>query len=115
VTELAPRAGQEDGLLQIQQIREDSGVTIVLGGELDLSNAGELERLLAEIQGGYSGRLLLDLSGLEFMDSTGIALIIRAEQAALGDGHEFHLRGGSPQVRRLLTLTGILDRFTFED
>lgn len=115
MTEYAARVSRSEGLLRIEQTRDDRGVTLVLHGELDLSSAGELELLLTEIQGRHPGRLLLDLSDVEFMDSTGIALIIRAERAAQGNGNQFHLRGGSPQVRRLLALTGILDRFTFED
>jgi anti-anti-sigma factor len=49
------------------------------------------------------------------MDSTGLALIIHAEQAARQEGISLRLRSGGPQVRRLFELTAVLGRFTFEE
>jgi anti-sigma B factor antagonist len=107
--------GESDGLLKIRQIRGQQAVTLELRGELDLSSTPALTRQLAAIQGENPGHLLLDLSNLEFMDSTGLRLIIQAHAAAQASGRRLHLRLGSPQVRRLFELTGVLDRFTFED
>ena len=86
-----------------------------LCGELDLQSAAELERELAAIRCEPPSRMLLDLELLEFMNSTGLAVIINAEQAAREDGTSLPLRLGGPQVRRLFELTGVLTRFTFAE
>jgi anti-anti-sigma factor len=54
--------------------------TVSVRGELDLSTAPELEGPLDEVLGSDDGSVLIDLSGCEFIDSTGIALIVRAWQ-----------------------------------
>ena len=90
-------------------------VVLSLSGELDLQSAAELEHELHTIRSDRPERILLDLSQLEFMDSTGLALIIRAEQEAADDGISLRLRSGGHQVRRLFEITGVLDRFTFDE
>jgi stage II sporulation protein AA (anti-sigma F factor antagonist) len=59
--------------------------------------------------------LLIDLSRLDFMDSTGLAVMIRAQRAAQANGHRLSLRHGPTHILRLFELTGLLDHFTFED
>lgn len=84
---------------------------IAICGELDLSTAPELERALdAAVAAGVS--ILLDLSTCEFIDSTGIAMIVRAQQRlADGDGDGAGRRvvicSGNEQVRRVLEVTGL--------
>jgi anti-sigma B factor antagonist len=115
VTELAPRDASPMALLQIDRTRDEHGVVLGLRGEVDLGSAPELERNLSEIDGERPGRLLIDLSKVDFMDSTGLALLLRAQQAAQASGYELRLRPGSSQVQRLFELTGAGTRFTFED
>jgi anti-anti-sigma factor len=94
---------------------DSSGVRIRLDGELDLATAPELDRLLDELARHGHSRLLVDLTGLKFMDSTGLASIVRALRTADDNGHRLSVRRGSPQVQRLFELTGIVDRLTYED
>jgi anti-sigma B factor antagonist len=109
-----PGADRSVGSLRIRRSGDDSEVVLSLGGELDLQSAPELERELAAIRSDRPRRMLLDLSQLEFMDSTGLAVIIGAEQAAAADGISVRLRAGGPQVQRLFELTGVLDQLTFD-
>lgn len=96
--------------------RDLAGVRVRIVGELDLATAPELDRRIEELAGREQGRLLLDLGGVEFIDSSGLAAIIRAHQYADSNGHQITVRrGGSPQVQRILELTGMLDRLTFEE
>ncbi|MGH2866142.1 MAG: STAS domain-containing protein [Solirubrobacteraceae bacterium] len=111
--DLAPRGAQSDTPFQIQRVTDEQGVVLKLRGELDLSTVPELERLLAECEREGPSDVVLDLEQVEFMDSTGLAVIIRAGQAAQANGHQLRLSPGSPQVQRLFKLTGVLDRFTF--
>lgn len=103
------------GLLQIRRIHDEHGTSLTLSGELDLSCAGKLERHLAEIEAEHPDRILIDLAGLEFMDSSGLAVMIRANQSAQANGHRLCLRPGSLQIQRLFELTGVAERFTFAD
>ena len=101
--------------LEITSTDDPRGVTVALSGELDLETTAELDRRLDRITKANPGRVLLDLRGVGFMDSTGLASILRAWSAASTNGHDIALRRGSPQVQRLFELTGVLDQLTFED
>jgi anti-sigma B factor antagonist len=115
MTELAPRDTEPTGSLRIQRDCDEHGVVLVLGGELDLGSAPELEQQLSEIQTEKPDRILVDLSAVSFMDSTGLAVMLRAQQTAQANGHQLCLRPGSRQVQRLFEITGVLERFMFQD
>ena len=93
---------------------DPDGVLVRIVGEIDLATAPEVNRVCEELVGNGHGRLLLDLDGVEFMDSTGLSAIAGAKQAADSNGHRLAIRCGSPQVRRLFELTGMLDYLDFE-
>jgi anti-anti-sigma factor len=83
--------------------------TVSVRGELDLSTAPELEGPLEQALDGGEGSLLIDLSGCEFIDSTGIALIVRAWQRLDRgeDGRSLVICSANDQVRRVLEITGL--------
>ena len=103
------------GQLEIQRHADAHGVVLALRGELDLVSAPELEHKLREIEETPPGRIVIDLRNLDFMDCTGISLMIRARESAHANGHLLALRRGPNQVQRLFQLTGLLDHFTFLD
>jgi anti-anti-sigma factor len=79
-------------------------------GELDLASA---PALAAEVERAWrSGAELVtvDLRGVEFMDSTGLRVIIRAHENARDAGRQFGIIDGGDQVHKLLSLTRVLDR-----
>ncbi|MDQ3725380.1 MAG: STAS domain-containing protein [Actinomycetota bacterium] len=82
--------------------------TISVRGELDLSTAPELEGPLEQALEN-DGSVLIDLSQCEFIDSTGIALIVRAWQRIdSGDnGRSLVICSQNDQVRRVLEITGL--------
>jgi anti-sigma B factor antagonist len=88
----------------------DGGIlALAIRGELDLSTAPQLEQPL---QGGLDegeAPILIDLSACEFIDSTGIALIVKAWQRleSAGNGRRLAVCSGNDQVQRLLELTGV--------
>lgn len=88
----------------------DGGIrALKVSGELDMNTAPELERGLEEALADPDAAILLDLSECEFIDSTGIALIVRAWQrldAGEGGGRVV-LCCRNHQVRRLLKITGV--------
>lgn len=83
---------------------------IAVAGELDLASSPELEAQLHEISPSDTELVVVDLRELEFMDSTGLSIIVRAHQRLTAEGCEMGLVKGSPQVQRLLDLTGVADR-----
>lgn len=90
---------------------EDGVRVITVRGELDLSTAPDLEPALEAAVGAGDVAMLIDLSACEFIDSTGIALLVRAWQHLDGDpaadNGRFALCGLNDQVRRLLELSGL--------
>ncbi len=83
--------------------------TIAVRGELDLSTAPELEGPLEETLDSGEGSILIDLSQCEFIDSTGIALIVRAWQRLDSgeNGRPLVICSDNEQVRRVLEITGL--------
>jgi anti-sigma B factor antagonist len=82
---------------------------------LDLASSPALEEALERAGRSAPGMLILDLSELEFMDSTGLSVLVRAHHRAQESGWRFGLVKGGPQVQRLLNLTGIDQRITVAD
>jgi anti-anti-sigma factor len=82
---------------------------ISVRGELDLSTAPELEGPLDQALENGEGSVLIDLTQCEFIDSTGIALIVRAWQRLQsgGNGRALVLCSQNDQVRRVLEITGL--------
>lgn len=85
---------------------------IAVRGELDLSNASDLEAPLEEAIASGDASVLIDLTECEFIDSTGIALIVRAwqrlDRGAEGDGSgRVVISSQNDQVRRVLEITGL--------
>jgi anti-sigma B factor antagonist len=93
---------------------DSEGGVLTLEGELDLETAPEVDRQLARLHATQVKRVLIDLSGVTFMDSTGLSSIVRASRFAESNGHSLVLRRGPRQVQRLFELTGVESRLTFE-
>lgn len=91
----------------------DGGISVItVRGELDMNTAPQLEQQLEEALADPEASVMLDLSQCEFIDSTGIALIVRSWQRldrnAGGNGKgRLVLCSYNHQVRRLLKLTGV--------
>jgi anti-anti-sigma factor len=99
---------------EVARAREAGGVlTLRPAGELDIATAPRLERALMD--GRRRGdRVVLDLADLEFLDSTGLRVIVRAVEAATTGGWELTLRPGPPAVRRVFEISGVLGALPFE-
>jgi anti-anti-sigma factor len=91
----------------------DDGIRVIeVRGELDLSTAPRLEGPLDDAVSAADAPVLVDLSECDFIDSTGIALIVRAwkrlDGTADGNGaRRFALCGCNDQVGRVLEITGL--------
>jgi anti-sigma B factor antagonist len=104
-----------DGTLVVRTAKEGDTHVISLCGELDLANAGTAETALNASLADDSSQVVIDMRELEFIDSTGIALLV----AALGhNGSENRVRfipSAAPAVTRVLELTGLSERLPLAD
>ncbi len=105
----------ELGQLTLRSQRDGDIHTIALTGEMDLSNAGEVERELQHVEATDAATILLDLSGLAFMDSTGIRLLISADARARADSCRLRLTRPPAQVLRVLCIAGVDELLPFND
>lgn len=96
-----------DGTLEVRTAIEDRTRVVSLSGELDLSNAETAETALQEAREA-DAPLIIDMRELEFIDSTGIALLVGIIG---GEGAEIRfVPSDSPSVTRVMELTGLAGR-----
>ncbi|SEG76607.1 anti-sigma B factor antagonist [Thermomonospora echinospora] len=84
-------------------------------GELDLYTAPRLQTALAAVLRDQAGRVVVDLSGVEFCDSTGMNVLLAAMKRLKEQGGAFELAAPRPAVRRILQVTGLDGVFTITD
>lgn len=89
--------------------------TVKFAGELDMATVPEAQNALEQALTAGCHRIVIDLRELDFMDSTGITLLVRWDLGARNDGYNLALIRGSEHIQRLLTLTGLVGHFTFEE
>jgi anti-anti-sigma factor len=102
----------EEGLLTIRSEAQDAHF-VSLSGELDLASAKALEDEFIRIEATSISRIVVDLSELEFMDSTGIAVIMRAHQRAKLDGHVLRVLRPNGQVGRVFEICDLDEVLAF--
>jgi anti-sigma B factor antagonist len=101
MAELDP--GGQVSAITVTTSAEGGAPVVSLSGELDLTNAGRVKSAIGDVIAAGAGRLVVELSGLEFMDSSGLALLASFARKV----PEVELRDPSPIVRRLIDLTGL--------
>ena len=98
------------------EVRSAGRATVIgVSGELDLASIPALQEELDRVAASDSEMLIIDLRGLDFMDSTGLSVLVRAHQRAEEQGRQLAMVKGPQQVQRLLSLTGVADRLTLVD
>jgi anti-sigma B factor antagonist len=84
-------------------------------GELDVSTVPVLAARIAELRRAGFRQVVLDLSGLLFIDSSGLHMIIDCDADARQDGCAFELIPGLPSIQRVFEITGLAGRLPFRD
>ena len=79
---------------------------VLLTGELDVATVQRVEDELRAIEATDVAQIILDLSGMTFMDSSGAHLIARAAARCTINATRLRLRPGPPHVQRVLALAG---------
>jgi anti-sigma B factor antagonist len=92
--------------LQVSAIVSEKTAIVHVAGELDLGTAPELEKVLHGLE-RECARIVLDLSHLRFIDSTGLRLAVIEHHRATMDGFEFAIAGATGPVQEVLRVTGL--------
>src|SRR3954465_7063887 len=100
--------------LTVGQLAPDV-VCVGLSGELDLSRALLLEQELRAVESGEPTGIVIDLSELEFVDSSGLARLIAAKRRAERGGWRLVMVQGTETVRRLLAMSALDRAFELVD
>jgi anti-sigma B factor antagonist len=101
------------GSLAVRSEREGEAHIIELIGELDLDGAPKLEQALSEAEAGDATSIVVDLGALDFIDSTGLRLLVMAAERS--EHGRFSLLRGPKQVHRVFEITDLVERLPFAD
>ena len=102
-------------LLELDTDQGDSRASLALRGELDISSAPMLEEALRRLEAGGPSLLVIDLRGLEFMDSTGLRTLVSADQRAREAGRRLAIVRGPEAVDRIFHVTRLDERLELVD
>jgi anti-anti-sigma factor len=107
-----PRASM--GRLSIHSVDREERHTIVLKGELDMASAPLLESALSDACSAEAPKdLVLDMSGVEFIDSSGLKAILHGKLLCDSRERAFSLTPATQPAQRVFEATGLVDRLRF--
>jgi anti-sigma B factor antagonist len=107
-----PYAGHE---FRMSSERDGDVHAIRLFGELDLATIDPVQQELERVEASDARSILVDLSGLAFMDSTGVRLLVAAHARSRADRDRLTLRRGNAAVQRVIEVSGLDDQLPFAD
>ena len=91
-------------------------VVILLTGEIDLANSTEVgDQICAAMSGDDARPVLVDCSGVTFIDSRGIAMLARVQRAYSQASRSLIWRGFNPHTLKVLRLLGVYDYLAIVD
>jgi anti-sigma B factor antagonist len=101
-------------ILDVESEEGNGLVRVALRGELDLSTVGKLEDELRRVE-GRAPLVVLDLSGLSFLDSTGLRCVVGADERAREGGRRLVVVKGPDAVQRVFSITRLDERLEMVD
>jgi len=102
-------------ILDVQSEDRDGLVHVALRGELDLSTVGKVQDELSRVEASSPPIVVLDLSKLTFLDSTGLRCLITADERARDAGRRVVIVRGPEAVQRVFSITRLDDRLEIVD
>jgi anti-sigma B factor antagonist len=104
---------EDEGLLRCEVVPGRNAARVRPIGSLDMATVHVLEQRLEELREAGFQRLIVDLSGLTFMDSTGLRFALKWYAASQQDGFQIGFAPGPPVVQRVFELTGMSEQVPF--
>ena len=101
--------------LRVTSRSQGDHVVLALAGEIDLYTAPKLQSELTSALAGKSAHLVVDMSAVEFCDSTGMNVLLAANRLATERGGDLTLAAPRASVRKILEVTGLESVFTIHD
>lgn len=102
--------------LNVSSRFQDDHTIVTICGEIDLYTAPRLQSELAGLLAdGMPARVIADMSGVEFCDSTGMNVLLACLRRARERGGDLELAAPRPAVRKILQVTGLDSVFTLAD
>lgn len=98
-----------------ESVYADSETVLTVKGEIDVYTAPKLREKLLSLCEREGHKVVVDLSEVSYMDSTGLGVFIGAYKASQNVGSEFSLSGLTPRVARLFEITGLNELITIEN
>ena len=92
---------------RVSIIAANAGVTLHVGGDVDLATAGELRKHLEMVIGASAGDIVVDLSEVTFLDSAGLVVLLRAHRQLADANRRLTVSNPSRDVHRVLELTDV--------
>lgn len=108
-----PRAAMHDEVLRIGVTHADGITEVTVTGEIDAASMLALQTPLSELSS--QSHILLDMSGVKFMDSSGLRVILTQRIRLTEAGGSIHIRRASPAVERVLQISGLADILSQSD
>ena len=102
-------------ILEIETQQRDGLVHVVLRGELDLSTVNKVQEELRRVEADAPAVVVLDLSKLTFLDSTGLRCLVTADQRARDADRRVVLVRGPDPVQRVFSITRLEERLEVVD
>jgi anti-sigma B factor antagonist len=102
-------------ILDVQSEDRDGLVYVALRGELDLSTVGKVQDELSRVEASSPPVVVLDLSKLTFLDSTGLRCLVTADERARGAGRRVVIVRGPEAVQRVFSITRLEERLEMVD
>jgi anti-anti-sigma factor len=87
---------------------------VTVSGEIDVVNSPGLGMELSERASASTGTLVVDLSDVTFMDSSGLRVLLETDEACRDRHRSLVVRNPSPAVRRLLEITGLTTELSID-
>ena len=102
-------------ILEVHTEDRDGFVHLTLRGELDLSTVGKVQEELRRVEASAPALLVLDLSKLTFLDSTGLRCLVTADERARDEGRRVVIVRGPDPVQRVFSITRLEERLEMVD
>jgi anti-anti-sigma factor len=104
-----------ESLLSFETRRAGGACAICVTGELDIATSGSLEDELRRVEASDADRVILDLSGVTFMDSSGLRVVLAAGERSRCKGTRLRLVRGPEAVQAVFRLTGLEARLPWTE
>jgi anti-sigma B factor antagonist len=104
-------------MLNVTRTPSDAGLLLVMEGDLDVTSYKDARQVVQAAVDEYTGgppQLTIDISGLGYVDSVGLGMLLRTQQDCRRHGRSLTLICNNPRIMRVLQITGLTSTFKLQ-